>query len=536
MSAPSPGEEGAPGALPEARPDDRRRLSTVWLIPLVALLAALWLGYRAYMDQGPLITITFQTAEGIEAGKTRVRFKDVDIGMVEAIELARDLDGVVVHARLDAHVARYLNDEARFWVVRPRLNRSQVSGLSTLVGGSYIAADLSAGGPPRERFTGLEEPPLVAASTPGTGFTLVARSVGSLAEGAPVLHHGIDVGRVVGFRLRDDDRVAVHVFVDAPHDALVRPDTRFWNVSGIGVKLDAGGVRVDFASLTSVLVGGVAFANPETGQGDERAGPGSEFTLHPDREMATSPRAPYRQPWQLTFTGSVRGLDVGAPVEFRGIRIGEVTDIALEIDTDARSVEIPVTIGIEPARLGVSDPATPDGDRRRALWDELVAKGLRAQLRTGNLLTGARHVDLDFYPDAAKAAVEWAGTPPRLPTVPTPLDELGALVTKLTALPLDDMGDDLATSLDALQDTTATTNRLLERLERETAPELNRTLAQARSTLATVEGTLETNSPLYAEARRVLQELGTAARSLRIMADYLERHPEALLRGKGGKP
>lgn len=242
------------------------------------------------------------------------------------------------------------------------------------------------------------------------------------------------------------------------------------------------------------------------------------------------------QQWRLAFAGSVRGLVPGAPVEFRGIRIGEVRDVRLELDAAGGETHIPVIIEIEPERLGFADapsPGAPPSPASRQLWEQLVHRGLRAQLKTGNLLSGALYVDLDFYPEDPAREIVWGEDMAELPTVLTPLDELRGLLTRLARLPLDRMGEDLSDSLTALRETMDATNTLLKRLDRETASELSKTLEQTRKTLAGAEKLLAPNSPLQAEARRALQELGSAARSLRIMTDYLERHPEALIRGKG---
>ena len=524
--------------LPEALTDDRRRVSLVWLIPLVAVLAAAWLGYRTYVQQGPLVTIALQSADGLEAGKTRVRFKDVDVGLVEAIELSKDLSQVRVRARLVSHVGDYLNDKTRFWVVRPRLSGGEISGLSTLVGGVYIGVDFSAGGAPRREFEGLEVPPIITATDPGRTFTLTADEVGSLSVGSPVQYRGIDVGRVIGYELDERRGVDIQVFVHAPHDAKVGMNTRFWNVSGIDLSLDASGVRLSTDSLAAMLLGGIAFGAPAQGEAGAPAADGAEFRLYPNREAALARSFTPSQQWRLAFAGSVRGLIAGAPVEFRGIRIGEVRDVRLELDAASGETQIPVIVAIEPERLGFVDDGaagTVASPASRQLWEQLVARGLRAQLKTGNLLTGALYVDLDFYPEAPAREIIWGDDIAELPTVLTPLDELRGLLTRLARLPLDRMGEDLSQSLSALRDTMDATNTLLKRLDRETASELSKTLEQTRKTLAGAEKVLAPNSPLQAEARRALQELGAAARSFRIMADYLERHPEALIRGKGAE-
>ena len=522
--------------LPEALTDERRRVSLVWLIPLVAVLTAVWLGYRAYTHQGPLVTISFQTAEGLLAGKTRVRFKDLDVGFVENIELSSDLSRVKVRARLAKHVAGYLNDQTRFWVVRPRLSGGEISGLETLVGGTYIGVDLSEDGEPQRVFEGLETPPIVTATDRGRSFQLRVPDLGSVSVGSPVLYRGIEVGRVTGYQLHDPHGVNIQVFVHAPHDTKVGRNTRFWNVSGVEFSLDANGFRVNTDSLASVLLGGVAFGAPEHAGAGEPAPEGTEFPLYANRQAALERKFERRQEWHLAFVGSVRGLLPGAPVELRGIRVGEVKDVRLELDAAGRATRIPVSILIEPDRLGLptlSPGEDQDTAAEKTLWDELVRNGLRAQLKTGNLLTGALFVDLDFYPEDPPREIVWAGKVPELPTVPTPFDELRGLLSRLARLPLDRMGEDLSQSLAELRATLKSTNGLLERIDRETVSELTKTLEQTRRTLAGAEKMLAPNSSLQAEAHRALRELTAAARSFRIMADYLERHPEALIRGKG---
>jgi len=532
MSNRSPAEE----SLPEALADDRRRLSLVWLIPLVAVIAAAWLGYRTYTQQGPLVTISFETAEGLEAGKTRVRFKELNIGLVETIEITPDLSRVKVRARLIQNVADHLNHQTRFWVVRPRLSSAGVSGLGTLVGGTYIGVDLGSSGTPQRVFQGLETPPIVTATDPGKIFNLKVPVLGSLSIGSPVYYRGIEVGRVIGYALQEPEGVNIRVFVHQPHDAKVGANTRFWNVSGLQMSLDAAGVSLNTDSLASMLLGGIAFGAPAHASAGEPAPSGAEFTLYRTMDAALERRYEHRQEWRVAFAGSVRGLLPGAPVELRGIRVGEVRDVRLELDTDDMQTHTPVTISIEPDRLGITAAGSVEGravPARRELWDHLVRNGLRAQLKTGNLITGALYVHLDFYPDDPPREIVWGDGAPELPTVRTPLDELRGVLTRLARLPLDRMGEDLSESLAALRETLQAANTLLARLDRETATELTKTLQQTRRTLIGAEKMLAPDSSLQAEAHRALRELGAAARSFRIMADYLERHPEALIRGKG---
>ncbi|MGD8208077.1 MAG: MlaD family protein [Thiohalocapsa sp.] len=524
-------------ALPEAVADTRRRISLVWLIPLVAALAAGWLVYRAEVERGPLVTIAFASAEGLEAGKTRVRYKDVDIGQVEAIELAEDLSHVLVKARFERDMQPHLTDASRFWVVRPRVSGREISGLGTLIGGAYIGADLSPEGEPAVDFAGLEVPPVVDSGTPGTRFTLVTERLGSIQPGTLVQYRGIEVGQVTGYRLpADDGPIEVEVFVREPHDRRVGPDTRFWLSAGLDVELGVDGIKVSSESLATLLVGGISFGNLGAPEEGPALAPDYRFTLYENLRQAEERRYRIKETWTLEFAGSVRGLQPGAPVEFRGIKIGKVTDISLELDMAALSARIPVTVELEPERLRLSEDGasrlTPA--ERRRFWDRLVGRGLRAQLKTGSLLTGALYVDLDFYPDDEPRRIAWDSPHPQLPTVPTPFDELRGLLAKVARLPIEEIADDLRTGVAQVNRTLEQTGRLLQRLDGQVAPELTRTLQQSQQALAGFEQILTPSSPLYSETQLLLRELAAAARSIRLMADYLERHPEALLRGKGG--
>ena len=522
--------------FPEALVDQRRGISLVWLIPLVAALSAAWLGYHSYQARGPLVTIAFETAEGLESGKTRVRFKDVDVGVVEQIKLAPDLSRVHVRARIDPDLAPRLNDKTLFWIVRPRLSGTSVSGLGTLLGGIYIAADFDPDGTaPRRNFEGLEVPPVVAGDQPGTRFELAADDLDRLQVGSPLVSRGIEVGQVVDFGL-DEDGVIVGVFVKAPHDRQVGLNTRFWLNPAAEFALEDDGLTLETGSLVTLLVGSLSMGV----LGDSGAGgkPDAEhrFQLYPTREGALARQSAVTDVWEVDFDGSVRGLALGAPVELRGIPVGKVTDIRLSLDVDQAAASIPVRLAFEPYRLGIGEAGDDDAaisEASRSLLRELVRRGLRAQLRTGNLLSGSKFIDLDFYRDAPIVEVAMTDGVPILPSVPTPLDELNALVTQLSRLPVEAIGEDLVASLTALRETTDATGDLLRRLDRETASELNATLEQTRTTLASLDRFLKPNAPLQAEAQKMLREFTAAARSLRIMADYLERNPDALLRGKG---
>jgi paraquat-inducible protein B len=521
------GPEREPLGVAEAEVETRRRLSIVWLIPAVALLVGAYVAWDAYASRGPEITIRFRTAEGLEAGKTQIKYKHVEVGVVQEITLAPDLSGVICRARMVHGAEAYLTEKTQFWVVKPRVAGGQVSGLSTLLSGSYIGIDPVREGRRTRSFTGLDDPPIVSTQDPGSYFVLRSRGEGAVDVGSPVYFQRIPVGQVVSSELDlADDFITTRIFVRAPYDGRVHKDTRFWNASGVDLSLGPDGVKLDTQSLVSILVGGIAFEEP-AGSLQERAEPETTFPLYANRADAEQRHYTRTVAWLLRFDQSVRGLEVGAPVEFRGIEVGRVTDIRLELDPGTARFRIPVTVVIEPERF----MDVKEGERlRRDVVDRLVASGLRAQLRSGNLLTGQLIVSLDVFENAKPAQVAWDGPIPELPTMPTPIEEitgnLTRLVERLGKLPVEQIGADLRASLAALRTT-------LEKSE-DVAPALTATLEQAERTLATTQSLIGPDSTVNAELRRALLELSEAARALGLAADQIQAQPDSVIFGRKG--
>ncbi len=520
-------------ALPTARVRRRRLVSIVWLIPLVAAVAAAWMAFDAFKAQGTLITIRMDTAEGIVAGKTRVKFKDVEVGLVESVRFDDTLEHVLVTARLVSDLDRYLRSETQFWLVRPRITPSEVSGLDTLFSGAYIGIWPSRKGKLQSEFTALKAPPLVTSDAGGSHFLLRTTTLGSLDIGSPVYFRRIKVGQVVGYELKKNDQVEVKVFVQAPYHERVRRNTRFWNASGVDLRLDARGLRMQTESLVSLLLGGVAFDSPGADDASEPAPPEALFTLHPSRERGFERAFDYRERYVLHFDESVRGLAVGAPVEFRGMSIGRVTDIRLEMDPRRRLARIPVTIEIEPERFTLRGRDAG----RDAVVRSLVAMGMRAQLKTGNLLTGQTYVDMDLYPRMAPGRVGTSGQLPELPTAPSALGGLLASVQRVLArveqVPMGDIARELRSTMDSIRVTLEQMRQLMGTArELDLLPGMARTLDQATATLERAEAALAPDATLRTDMRKLLRELGDAARSLRVLSETLERQPDALLYGK----
>jgi paraquat-inducible protein B len=526
--------------IPEAvaEPKRHRSLQLVWLIPIVAALIGGTLAVRTYLQKGPTITITFKTGEGLEAGKTKFKYKDVEIGTVNSITIAKDRSHVIVTAEMKKEVTPYLVEDTQFWVVRPRISGGTVTGLGTLMGGSFIGIDIGKSQKPQRAFKGLDIQPIVTMDSPGSKFLLHATDLGSLDVGTPLYFRRIQVGQVVSYDLdKGGTGVTFTVFVTAPYDQYVRANTRFWNASGIDLTMDASGLKLQTQSVVSILVGGIAFQTLDEKGKAPPSSPNTAFTLFANRDEAMKHRDTISQDYLLVFKESVRGLSVGAPVDFRGMTIGEVTGINVEFDQRKKEINMLVAIRYYPERLrSRAVGPLPSLKEHEAMISKMVEGGLRAQLKSGSMLTGQLYVTLDFFPDAPKAMVLWNTNPPQIPTIPGGLAELQASLTqimkKLEKLPLDEVVADLRQTMQSLDATLKSADKMVKRVDAEIVPEVRTALEEARKTLASAKQTLSADAPLQQDLRETLRELARTAQSLRTLTDYLDRHPESLLRGK----
>lgn len=524
---------------PEVRPRKEQRFSWIWLVPLIALLVGGSLLARDWMSAGPTITISFESAEGIEVGQTRVRYKDVAIGTVTNVRVDHERSKVLVTAQLRRDGAEYITQpESRFWVVRPRLGVSGVSGLGTLLSGVHIAVDTPSSSTPVSdkrvlEFEGLETPPEISSERPGTRFVLKADDLGWLDIGSPVYYRRIQVGQVIGYALDEGGAtVSIQIFIDAPYDRFVTTDGRFWNSSGVNFELDADGLSVQTGSLTSILAGGVSFA-PANEFDTKRAEPNAMFKLHESRNHAMAD--PDGEPMLLEFHfhQSVRGLKIGAPVDFRGLELGNIVDIDMEFDTERRQLYALVRARIYPLRFGplyermTGREKDPHLARARML-EGMVARGLRAQMRAANLLTGQQYVALDFFPNEDDVKFNGTEYPPVLPTITGDFDrlqqQLGSIVGKIDALPIDGLVEDLRATLQGV-------TTMLSSVDGKVTPELTSTLRSVRKTLSAVDRFMEEGTSTAGGLESTMRELSAAARALRSLADHLQAQPGSLLRG-----
>ena len=479
----------------------RMRFSIVWLIPILAGLVAIGIAVQRVISQGPVITIEFKSASGIEAGKTFIKYKDVRIGLVSAVELSEDYSKVLVKAKIAKHSAGLMVEDAKFWVVEPRISLSGVSGLNTLLSGNYIGFQAGKSEESQRSFRGLDEPPTIK-DQPGRRFVLKARELGSLGVGDPVYYRGLQVGQVAATTLVQDGRsIEIVVFVDAPYDKYVTAETRFWNASGVDVTVGADGVNVRTESLASLLAGGVAFDSPDYLTLTGPAAENQSFPIYRNRVIAMKQPDPIEQRFVLYFNESVRGLSVGAPVTLYGLRVGEVTAVGLHFEPSTKTFRPRVLITFFPdlliarmsARQQVDNAKSLQGldaaGRMKLLRQMVDTGGLRAQLKTGSFNA---------------------------------------------------IGSEVKEALTVLTQTLKDAKVLVQRLDAKLVPDLAKTLEDMRTAIGSADRVLKNTdstlfgkeSPAPQDLRDTLQEVTRAARSVRVLVDYLERHPEMLIRGK----
>ena len=533
----------------------RHRLSPIWLIPLIAAFAAGWLGWQTLSSRGPTITIVFTSAEGLEAGKTKIKHNDLDLGTIESLEPAADFAHVVATARMSKFSESHLVEGTRFWIVRPRLSTDGISGLSTLISGAYVELDPGLG-PPARRFTALDEPPVVSANEPGRAFTLHATKLRSIAQGDPVYYRGLKVGDVLGYDLSDTDgSVTVKVFIRAPHDQLVRQGTRFWNASGVTVSAGGEGLKIQSESLLSLLEGGIEFDVPPSAEPGDVARSDASFTLYPDESAADDAIYTRAVRFLLHFPDTVENLVPGAQVRMQGIQIGRVVDVHMEYDRATDRVTVPVVIEIEADRVKILHEAAFRGDFEHRAYDtfrRFVARGLRARLGTANLITGQKVINLDFIPDAPPFKTDDGGAYPEIPTLPS--DDLDAVIAsartvlgslQLTVTTLNGLlsSPEVARSLRSLDGSLADLDRITHDARtagvgplitnlRTAAGSADAALKQADATLAVAGGALDGRRSGGGDLAGAIRELKTAAQSIRVLADYLDTHPDSLLLGR----
>lgn len=515
----------------------RWKPSLIWIIPLVALIIALSLAIKAYLNTGPVIEVEFRTAEGLEAGKTTVRFRQVNIGLVRQIDLAQDHSKVIAKIELRKDASNFAAKDSRFWVVRPRVGVGGVSGIETLLSGAYIEVDGGKSEDKKLEFQGLENPPVITSDVPGKVFFLKANDLGSLDFGSPIYYRRINVGQVTAYNLsKDGQSVELQTFIRAPYDKFVTQDARFWQASGIDVSLNASGLSLNTQSLASIVSGGIAFGYPEDSYASVAADK-SRFELFDTRAEAL--KKPDINPRRIVmyFDDSLRGLSEGAPIDFMGVEIGTVKGINTEFLNQYSKIRMRVDAEVYPSRIAGGQELDPQGH----IFKNFVEHGWRAQMRTGNLLTGQNYIAFDVFPKASyKTLTLLPNGIVEIPTTPTDLKGLQTQITEITEkvnkFPIVEIGQDVRNTMAKLQSTITSSKKLVDQLDGQVAPNVQSTLNDVRKAVQSSETILSSDAPMQQDLRRALQQVTRAAASLQLMADQIEQHPESLIRGKTSEP
>lgn len=545
-------QDPAPAA-PQLVARSRLRVPLVWMAPILAAMVALSIYFERAAREGPEVVITFKSAQGLEPGKTPVRYKDVQIGVVTAVELSEDFRLAQVTARINRKAAPLMSEGASFWIVRPRVGLTEVSGLGTLFSGNYIAFEHGGAHRPQRRFSGLDNAMVVAADTPGRKFVLRSRDALRIDVGLPVYHVGLQVGQVTACDLASDgEGVEVQVFVNAPYDAQVRGSTRFWNASGLDVGVRGGDVTLRTESILALLVGGIAFeSSPALSvEAARRAPERATFTLFRDRDSALAPDDSASARYVLQFDEPVDGLRPGALVTVLGVPAGQVKDVRVALDPRSGRARGRVEITFRPEHaLGDAGAGFAPAPASRALVRRMVGeRGLRAQLRAASLVTGRRYVAFDYFPDAPAERVDWAAAAPVLPSVRGTLPAFEAkvqrLLDKLDALPMDEALADARSAMREAAEAMATLRTLAADVDGQAVPAFVATMNDARHSLEAAERMMDNASatlvgpdaPGQRELRTALAEIGRAARSVRTLADAIERQPQSLIWGRRDRP
>jgi paraquat-inducible protein B len=536
-------------APPNATLLPRRWFSWVWIVPAVAAAIVIGLAVRGLVDRGPLITISFTDAEGLQAGETRIRHKDVDLGTVESVFLTTDMSRVVVRARMRRSAVAHLTAATRFWIVRPRVGFGGISGLSTLVSGSYIEMYPGEGEPERS-FVGLDEPPAIIPDTPGRSFTLHANDLGSLVSGSQISYRGMPVGEVEGFALdRQHHQIEIYAFLRSPYESLIHPESRFWNSGGVDVSVGVTGLRFRASSWQQLVSGGISFDTPDAALANPSSDAGAVFRLYDNQDDAQQdPHGPTLL-YRVNFTGAAAGaVGPGTTVQMLGTAIGQVTEAHLQYDDQAQLMLTRVTLQIDPSRIEIvhrrtaaaaetaaADPAAAF----RARLANLVTRGLRAQVTTANFLTGIKVISLDMVRDAPPARIEQVDGYAQLPSGSSTdiADILAGVKSVMYHIDSVTAGPELGHAIKELDRTFTNLDRITADVQPQIKPlidSLRETADAAQQTLQAARHMLGTSASSGTDLPRLIRELTEAARSIRALTDYLDQHPEALIRGRKG--
>ncbi|KYJ87685.1 intermembrane transport protein PqiB [Sulfurovum riftiae] len=510
----------------------RKSISTVWIVPIVALIVGAWLIIQSINEKGPVIHITFKSAEGVQADKTVIKYKDIVVGKVTDVAFSEDLSNVIVTAEMKKNMRSYLSEKSRFWVMKARIGLNQVEGLDTLLSGVYIVMDPEKGKESVREFKGLDTMPVISTDEKGTRYTLKAQDIGSIGVGSPIYYKKLPAGSVSAYRLSPDGKnIDIEIFIKAPYDRLITDHTRFWNASGISATFTADGMDIRTESLTSIIAGGLAFDNFHQTETVKKVKENHQFILYNSIKDAKKMHYKRELFFWVYFGSSIRGLSVGAPVEFRGVKIGEVVNFSLIGNADDAKFEIPILIKVEPERFMIfPQDVNHSAEPNAKVLKKLIENGFRAQLKSGNLITGELFVDLDMHKDVPPESLKKENGLYLIPTVPGTIEtlksDLKTVLDRIAAVPFEEIGKELQMTLKDLRTGT------IPKLDATIQSTDNMMKGAGSSMQALQKNYLDSNAQINKKIIKLLEEMTRTSRSVKNLTDYLERHPESLIKGK----
>lgn len=502
-------------------PEIRKHRSSafLWLLPAIALTIGLYLAYSRLSNLGPRISIEFTDAQGLEAGKTKIRFKALDIGTVTDLELSDDHNKVIAHAQITRSGANLLKKDSQFWVVKPQISASGITGLDTILSGSFIAINPGNATETADLFTGLDQPPLIPNSVPGLRVKLTSNNTRGLYSGSPVYYRGFKVGQIDEIHFdAENDRINLEAFINAPYDKLITNSTKFWNVSGISFKVDTNGANISMESLETLALGGISFSTPISLNPDNHGlDSNTIFTLYANQQDTDQPPSYSKKYYVIYFDDSVRGLSTGAPVEFNGIKVGQVIDIRLLYDEERNQAVIPILIEVEPERINRVNIAITDDNNSDDIFASLIASGLEATMKTSSLITGDKFIELSMYTDNKSTTIIATDNYSSYPIMPSRntgiskiTDDIGDIVDKVKKLPFDKLFSTAQSVLDKADNTMNSVNKALATKEVEQLGKtIDSTLKQFNNTLSSFTSTSKNANLLLTNLNNQLNTVTT---------------------------
>ncbi|EEX65849.1 intermembrane transport protein PqiB [Vibrio metoecus] len=514
----------------------QKQLSAIWIIPILALAMGLWMLFQYVNSTGPKITLILPTADGLEVGKTQIKALNVNVGVITDITLSENYDHIVATAQMSKDAERMLREDSLLWVVKPRIGREGISGLDTLLSGAYIQLQPGQSTAFQDQFTVMDLPPIAPPDAKGLRLILTSKEAGKLSVGDPVMYEGFTVGRVETTQFDVESKKAHYqLFIFSPYDKLVSTRSFFWLNSGINLQLNAEGLEFSLGSVESLLKGGVTFGLlQEEDAGQPITQQMTEFRLFDDVKQIREGMYDDYIEFVMMFDESVRGLKPSAPVEYRGLRIGTVSKVPLRTRTsniDISTNRIPVLVRIELGRLYDNFNKADLPNLKSSMQQEFF-KGLKASLKTGNLVTGALYIDTDYYPEEKIDGLRHFEGYPLFPTKQGGFAEVQKQVTdllrKLNGLPMGDTLDSLNNTLKTSEKLLASAERILKKQETQNLPaDIKASLKQLEATL----GGFGPESTVYHELETTLKELNQVMAEFKPVLRTINEKPNALIFG-----